>query len=65
MCRHVLIYRARISVTKISGGRQLDYLFDQRFRFGCTLLSLNPLSPNSDQDQISPNNIHTLSRDKL
>ena len=26
---------------------------------------LNPLSPNSDQDQISPNNIHTLSRDKL
>ena len=27
--------------------------------------SLNPLSPNSDKDQISPNNIHTLSRDKL
>ena len=26
---------------------------------------LNPLSPSSDQDQISPNNIHTLSRDKL
>ena len=26
---------------------------------------LNPLSPNSDQDQFSPNNIHTLSRDKL
>ena len=26
---------------------------------------LYPLSPNSDQDQISPNNIHTLSRDKL
>ena len=26
---------------------------------------INPLSPNSDQDQISPNNIHTLSRDKL
>ena len=25
----------------------------------------NPLSPNSDQDQFSPNNIHTLSRDKL
>ena len=25
----------------------------------------NPLSPNSDQDQISPNNIDTLSRDKL
>ena len=25
----------------------------------------NPLSPNSDQDQISPNKIHTLSRGKL
>ena len=28
-------------------------------------LSLNPLSPNSDKDQFSLNNIHTLSRDKL
>ena len=26
---------------------------------------LNPLSPNSDQDQFSPNNIYTLSRDEL
>ena len=26
---------------------------------------LNPLSPNSDQDQFSPNNIHTMSRDKI
>ena len=26
---------------------------------------INPLSPNSDQDQFSPNNIHTLSRDKV
>ena len=25
----------------------------------------NPLSANSDQDQFSPNNIHTLSTDKL
>ena len=25
----------------------------------------NPLSTNSDQHQISPNNIHTLSRDKV
>ena len=25
----------------------------------------NPLSPNSDQQQFSPNNIHTLSRDKV
>ena len=25
----------------------------------------NPLSPNSDKDQFSPDNIHTLSRDKL
>ena len=27
--------------------------------------SLNPVSPNSDQQQFSPNNIHTLSRDKV
>ena len=26
---------------------------------------INSLSPNSDQDQFSPNNIHTLSTDKL
>ena len=26
---------------------------------------LNPLSPSSDQQQFSPNNIHTLSRDKV
>ena len=25
----------------------------------------NPLSPNSDQQQFSPNNLHTLSRDKV
>ena len=27
--------------------------------------AFNPLSPNSDQDQFSPNNIYTLSTDKL
>ena len=32
---------------------------------GVALVSVNPLSPNSDQDQFSPNNIHTLSRDTL
>ena len=26
---------------------------------------INPLSPNSDQNQFSPNNIHTLSRDYI
>ena len=29
------------------------------------ITGLTPLSPKSDQDQFSPNNIHTLSRDKL
>ena len=29
------------------------------------LMFCKPLIPNSDQDQISPNNIHTLLRDKL
>ena len=28
-------------------------------------VSINPSSPNSDQDQFSPDNIHTLSRDML
>ena len=27
--------------------------------------SLSPLSPTSDQDQFSPNNIHELSTDKV
>ena len=27
--------------------------------------TFNPLSPNSDQHQFSPNNIHTRSRDKV
>ena len=27
--------------------------------------TFNPLSPNSDQHQFSPNNIHTLSRNKV
>ena len=26
---------------------------------------INPLSPNGDQHQFSPNNIHTLSRNKV
>ena len=31
---------------------------------GLQLVSLNPLSPNSDQHQFSPNKIHRLSRAK-
>ena len=39
-------------------------------RFGMRIVANHlsptiPLSPNGDQDQFSPNNIHTLSRDKL
>ena len=30
-----------------------------------SVVFINPLSPNSDQVQFSPNNIHTLSTDKL
>ena len=36
-----------------------------KFQTGSPNGRLNPLSPNSDQDQFSPNNIHTLSTDKL
>ena len=28
-------------------------------------MATNPLCPNRDQQQFSPNNIHTLSRDKV
>ena len=31
--------------------------------FPINMTLLNPLSPNSDQHQFSPNNIHTMSRD--
>ena len=31
----------------------------------CSRLSLNPLSPYSDQNQFSPNDIHTLAREKV
>ena len=30
-----------------------------------SIVFINPLSPSSDQDHFSPNNIHTLSTDKL
>ena len=34
--------------------------------FTCSLdTCINPLSPNSDQQQFSPNNIHTLSSDEV
>ena len=29
------------------------------------IIAVNPLSPNSDQQQFSPNGIHTLSRDEV
>ena len=29
------------------------------------IINFNPLSTNSDQQQFSPNNIHTLSRDEV
>ena len=35
------------------------------WRICMRIMGLNPLSPNSDQDQFSPDNIHTMSRDKL
>ena len=33
--------------------------------FSQLILFFNPLSANSDQKQFSPNNIHTLSRNKV
>ena len=43
-------------------GRANGRMMTIAFYFFC---SLNPLSPNSDQHQFSPNNIHTMSRDEV
>ena len=43
-------------------NRILTNRFDKMHKTG-TSLFLNPLSPNSDQHQFSPNDIHTMSRD--
>ena len=42
-------------------------MLDYSFPFSLLLMHLrvNPLSVNSVQQQFSPNNIHTLSRDKV
>ena len=54
------------SKTDPKGELHLPVLVCMTFSmFGTKGSVLNPLSPNSDQDQISPNSIHTLSRDKL
>ena len=45
-----------------------SFATDNRIHFQCLNIInivLTLLSPNSDQDQISPSNIHILSRDKL
>ena len=49
------------------------YLWDNRVRYGCNFFTLhdvsafvfNPLSPNGDQHQFSPNNIHMLPREMV
>ena len=67
--RHPLKEKRKISVSVAwtTENRELKqrrfWATDVNRKWG--LFPLNPLSPNSDQDQISPNNIHTLSRDKL
>ena len=42
-----------------------SFATDNRIHFQCLNIVLTLLSPDSDQDQISLSNIHTLSRDKL
>ena len=67
--RHPLKEKGKLSVSVAwtTENRELKqrrfWATDVNRKWG--LFPLNPLSPNSDQDQISPNNIHTLSWDKL
>ena len=62
---YVLILLCR--ATRFKGFRQQDsqellrYLLDSIRNEEIKVL--NPLSPNGDQHQFSPNNVHTLSRD--
>ena len=53
--------QGRNSIRNGHNWQLLDWLKTQvRHQF-----AFNPLSPNGDQDQFSPNDIHTLSRDCL
>ena len=47
--------------------RWLDWIFQGQYQPSSSVdyVIINPLSPNSDQNQFSPNNIHTLSRDYI
>ena len=46
---------------------EIDYNFPnaENCDVATSMFFHNPLSPNGDQHQFSPNNIHTLSRDKV
>ena len=64
------IYRRSNLELKVQGKAKQNQLHFSwcMSAFPCTNVILplfNPLSPNSDQQQFSPNNIHTLSRDKV
>ena len=50
-------------VHKLSGWRARDALGQDKQK--AYIINFNPLSTNSDQQQFSPNNIHTLSRDEV
>ena len=67
--------RAVLSIRIVLGSFSLLTFYSEKFStwnwrlpfaVNVTLnLSINPLSPNSDQQQFSPNNLHTMSRDKV
>ena len=50
----------------LEDGRHLlpkGIFFIKRIQGKCIEICINPLSPNGNQHQFSPNDIHTLSRD--
>ena len=51
------LFHANIKRLKIFPCGQRRHIF--------VIRELNPLSSNSDQQQFSPNDVHTLSRDKV
>ena len=58
----ILAFGATLLLVDCDLGSQVSNLGPKSLSCNA-LLIINPLSPNSDQHQFSPNDIHTMSRD--
>jgi len=58
-------FTTRILSAHLGKGGRVPLVYLVQKWLATFYLIINPLSTNSDQDQFSPNNIHTLSTDSL